>query len=119
MPDKQNTARQLVFRDAVAQVFKLVGIRDAKPAARQKPSQAWDTPQGHIEGLRDAEIYVQSSVNARPYDGLAEAEAVAKEKGKPFGVFVMARPQKPTAEAYAVLSLASLASLLAEREAER
>lgn len=120
MADQQNTARHILFREAVAQTLAMRGHPDAKPAPRRRITvENWDQPQGHIEGLADAEIYVQSSINARPYDGLAEAEAAAKAAGKPFGVFVMARPQKPTSEAYAVLSLASLALLLADREADR
>ena len=118
MADQDNRRRGRVWRESVAFLLKLAGVdgAEARQVARTGPRDAFDDtmPQPDILGL-PAGWYVNTRSDISPTWGasLDATEASAHLAEFENSAIVQYRRQRPTADAFVVMTLSQFAKILA------
>ncbi|MFT4282017.1 hypothetical protein [Microbacterium sp.] len=122
MADKRNATRHAALAESVALVLRLHGHDDARPTPRtprRKLSETFAAPQTtpapDILGVPEGwYVDVTSADPGRWGPSLDSTRRAAGIAGAHRGVLVAYRNSKPISKAYAVMTLADLADLIAE-----
>lgn len=127
MADKRNATRHAALAESVALVLRLHGHDDARPTPRtprRRLSEAFSAdalermPAPDVDGLPEGwHVDVTSADPARWGPALDTARRDASLAGRRRAVLVGYRQARPVSDAYAVLTLADLADLIAEASA--
>jgi hypothetical protein len=114
------TRRQAAeFRERIALGLQALGVSARPVPPAKRPSEAFSGPFGHVvlQDVPSLTVMTRASFEFRPTELLDIAERAAADDGNDLGVAVQFRQLATVEEQFAVMSLKTLAVLLADRRA--
>lgn len=107
------------FAELTALYLKANGAPGARTRPRQKLSEAVlddAASSADVQGVGDFHVVTRGSYSMAAHLSvtLDQAESRARAEGKPWPVLVWFRRERPAAQSYAVMTLSTLAEIMAE-----